>query len=274
VALYPRPSLAFAAAWAGVPLRVGTSYRWYSFLYGRRVRVHRSACDRHEADYNLDLARALGASRIVRTLRFPLRREHRDFASRFLRASGVGPRERLVAVHPGHKGSALNWSPARYAEAAAHLVSWRGVRVLLTGGREEAPLLSELTRRLSGLKRGKRPLVMAGGCGLKELAALYERCACFLSGSTGTMHLAAAVGTPVVSLFCPIPTATPVRWGPWTKGRHAVLMPEGLTCPACRVGRCRDHDPMDAIRVEDVLEAVRRMGRLGHDRPESTKARG
>lgn len=260
VALYPRPALALAAAWAGVPIRVGTAYRWYSLLYNRRVRIHRSACDRHEAEYNLDLARALGATRIVTTLRFPLAREHRDYAIRFLHRHRVAPRERLVAVHPGHRGSALNWSVRRYAEFVRQLTFLRGVRVLLTGGRDEAPLLRELLDRMAPWPRGREPIAMAGECGLKELAALYERCAVFLSGSTGTLHLAAAVGTPVVALYCPIPTATPVRWGPWTRGRRVVLLPEGLACPACRVGKCRTHDPMDAIPLATVLAAVKKLG--------------
>lgn len=262
LALYPRPSIALAAALAGVRTRVGTAYRWYSFLFDRRVRVHRSVCDRHEAEYNLDLVRALGASRIVEKSAFPLRNEHRRSASRFLRKNGVNPRDRIVAVHPGHKGSALNWSVRRYAEAVEQMARWHRVRVVLTGGRDEKPLLARLEGLIGDIPRGRRPVVMAGECELKELAALYEECDCFLSGSTGTMHLAAAVGTPVVSLFCPIPTATPVRWGPWSRGRSIVIMPKKLTCPDCRVGDCRDHDPMDAIPVEEVLRAVKRLGGL------------
>jgi len=70
--------------------------------------------------------------------------------------------------------------------------------------------------------------------------------------------LAAAVGTPTVSLFCPIPATTPVRWGPWGN-ENKVLMPKGLTCPNCRVGACRTHDPMDAITVREVLRAVEKI---------------
>jgi len=261
VALYPRPKIAWAAFLAKVPIRVGTAYRWYSFLFSRKVSVHRSVCDRHEAEYNLDLARALGARKIVKNLRFPLQKKHRLFAENYFRSSGVRPKDRVIVVHPGHRGSALNWSVERYAEAVEKMARWNGVRILLTGGREEKPLLSRLTGMLSKLPESKKPLVMAGECDLKELAALYERGACFLSGSTGTMHLAAAVGTPVVSLFCPVPTATPKRWGPWTKGKTAVLMPKNLTCPDCASGRCRQHDPMDSIPVEEVLRTVKRLGR-------------
>jgi ADP-heptose:LPS heptosyltransferase len=262
VALYPRPRIALAAALAGVRMRVGTAYRWYSFLFNRRVKVHRSACDRHEAEYNLDLARVLGASRIMERIRLPLRREHLRFAARYLKRAGVKHHEKVVAVHPGHKKSALNWSVKRYAEAVSRMARWRNVRVLLTGSREERPLLSRLSGLVSDLPRRKRPIVMAGECGLKELAALYKRCSAFLSGSTGTMHLAASVGTPVVALFCPIPTATPVRWGPWTRGKAYVLMPKKLLCPGCQVGSCRRHDPMDAIPLDEVLAAVRKLGGL------------
>jgi heptosyltransferase-2 len=71
------------------------------------------------------------------------------------------------------------------------------------------------------------------------------------------MHLAAAVGTPTVSLFCPIPETTPVRWGPWGN-ESTVLMPKSPSCADCDKGICRAHDPMDLIAVSDVLAAVQK----------------
>ena len=71
------------------------------------------------------------------------------------------------------------------------------------------------------------------------------------------MHLAAAVGTPTVSLFCPIPATTPVRWGP-RGDESTVLMPHGLTCADCRSGICEKHDPMDGITVDEVFQAIRK----------------
>ena len=71
------------------------------------------------------------------------------------------------------------------------------------------------------------------------------------------MHLAAAVGTPTVALFCPIPSTTPVRWGPW--GNEAtVLLPKKVDCGDCNRGACGRHDPMDNIAVDEVVSAVQK----------------
>jgi ADP-heptose:LPS heptosyltransferase len=257
IAVYPRPKIAFAAGLAGIPTRIGTAYRWYSFLFNGKIAVHRHFGDRHEVEYNLDLVKPLGVTPSAETIKFPLSGNDLDFSRDFLKERGLAPKSRYVVVHPGHKGSALNWSPARYAEAIRQLAEMKGLRVVLTAGPEETPLVSQVTAFLQGIPSEKRPILVIGELGLKQLAALYRGAACFLSGSTGTMHLAAAVGTPTVSLFCPIPETTPVRWGPWGN-ESTVLMPKPSGCPDCEKGKCRQHDPMDNIAVADVLEAVRK----------------
>ncbi len=254
IALYPRPSIAFAAAWAGIPVRIGTAYRWYSFLFNQKIKVHRSVCDRHEVEYNLDLVAPLGASKLSKKINLPLSDNDRSFARDLLKEKGVPSNGRYVVVHPGHRGSALNWKPERYAEVAGRLIQ-SGNQVVLTAGAEETEVIAQLKVHLDAMKVDQKPIMIMGESTLKQLAAVYERADCFLSGSTGTMHLAAAVGTPTVALFCPIPQTTPVRWGPW--GNEAtVLLPEGLECPRCRKGVCSQHDPMDAISTDKVYQAV------------------
>lgn len=256
IALYPRAVQVLAARLACIPTRIGTAYRWYSFLFTDKVKVHRSVCDRHEVEYNLDLTRPLGVEPKNEKIEFPLTDSERSFAKDLLKEKGIKPKGHYVVVHPGHKGSALNWKPERYAQAVAQLCRWKDLRVILTGAASETPLISQVTAHLSGLGPDQRPILLIGECTLRQLAAVYEGADCFLSGSTGTMHLAAAVGTPTVSLFCPIPQTTPVRWGPWGN-QSTVLMPQNLECPDCRVGACSKHDPMDAISVEEVLAAMR-----------------
>jgi len=255
LALYPRPKLALAAWWAGIPSRVGTAFRWYAFLFNHRIKVHRSLCDRHEADYNLDLARVLNPEKIASKIIFPVSKKDRAFADDLLKEKGIPLNAQFVVVHPGHKGSALNWSPERYSELIARLLAQK-TRVVVTAGPEETALIAKIRGYWGPEAQKNKPVLLIGECSLPQLAAVYQRADVFLSGSTGTLHLAAAVETPTVALFCPIPATTPTRWGPWGN-RSTVLMPEGLTCPDCQKGFCRAHDPMDAISVESVLKALK-----------------
>lgn len=255
LALYPRPKIVLAAWLAKIPVRIGSASRWYSLCLNRRVEIHRSLCEKHEAEYNLDMLRPLGVEKFPAKIQFPLRTEDRNFARDILEEKGIRPGMPYVVVHPGHKGSALNWRPSLYGHAVSQLCQRPGLRVVVTAGPDETALVSRVTAVLPPLPADQKPVLLIGECTLKQLAALYEKASCFLSGSTGTMHLAAAVGTPTVALFCPIPATTPVRWGPWGN-RSTVIMPRNLRCPDCASGFCRKHDPMDAISVEEVLEAV------------------
>ncbi len=254
ITLYPRPQQVIAAWLAGIPVRIGTAYRWYGFFLNQKVKVHRSENDRHEVEYNLDMVRPLGVTPDLKKIEFPLSENDRSFAKDLLKEKGIPHGGRYVAVHPGHKGSALNWKPERYGQAISQL-SYRGRKVVITGGPDETPLISQVMTHVRGLSHEQKPVLLIGECTLRQLAAVYEGADCFLSGSTGTMHLAAAVGTPTVALFCPIPATTPVRWGPWGNP-STVLMPRNLQCPDCQTGICDHHDPMDAIKVEEVLEAM------------------
>jgi ADP-heptose:LPS heptosyltransferase len=257
IALYPRPLIALAAWRAGISMRIGTAFRWYSFSFNSKIKVHRSVCDRHEAEYNLDLVRPLHPDQIAEKIVFPVSKADQDFADDLLKEKGISKRSRFVAVHPGHKGSALNWKSERYAEAIRQLCLRDRLKVVVTAGPDETALIAKINDFLFNLPPEKKPILLIGECTLKQLAAVYRRADCFLSGSTGTMHLAAAVGTPTVALFCPIPATTPVRWGPWGN-RAVVILPKNLQCPQCRSGSCRKHDPMDAITLSEVLEAMDR----------------
>src|SRR5581483_6496100 len=254
IALYPRPKQALAAWMAGIPVRIGTAYRWYSFLFNQKVRVHRSVCDRHEVEYNLDLVAPLGVAPGHPKIQFPVSDNERAFAGDLLKEKEIPHQSRYVVVHPGHKGSAQNWKPERYGQVISQL-SYRGRKVVITGGQDETPLISQVMTHVRGVSQEQKPVLLIGECSLRQLAAVYERADCFLSGSTGTLHLAAAVGTPTVALFCTIPQTTPVRWGPWGNV-STILMPRNLQCPECQLGVCKIHDTMDSIKVDEVLDAM------------------
>ena len=206
-------------------------------------------------EYNLHLLEPIGVKEFANKIEWPVTAEQKNETVNLLKNRGIGPGTHYVVVHPGHKGSALNWSIYRYSEVIARLCQEKDLRVVVTGSLEETRLIAQLTSLLDFYDLKNKPVYLIGECSLKQLAAVYQGADCFLSGSTGTMHIAAAVGTPTVALFCPIPETTPVRWGPW--GNEAVvLMPHDLKCMDCHKGRCKKHDPMDGITEDEVYQAV------------------
>ncbi len=248
VALFPRPQLAWSFFQAGIALRVGTGYRWYSFLYNRRVYQHRKHAQRHEAEYNLQLLEPLGLAGA--TVEFHYRRDPAVEleVTRLLAAQGV--KDGFVVLHPGSGGSAREWPLEHFAALARSLVAVQQRQVVLTGHESER----ELTQRMQQLAAEKL-IDLAGRLTLKQLAGVIARAAVFVSNSTGPLHLARMVGTPVVAFYPPITACRPERWGPY--GRRAdVLMSQEEECFRCRNSRLRVCACMQAIPVAEALRKV------------------
>jgi ADP-heptose:LPS heptosyltransferase len=151
-----------------------------------------------------------------------------------------------VVLHPGASVPARAWPAQRCAEAVEAL-SDAGWRVLVTGGPGE--------RGLTEAVAGSRGVDLGGGTSLAEMAALLAGAAAVVVGNTGPAHLAAAVGTPVVSLFSPVVPAA--RWAPY--GVRTVLLGD-QTAP-CRGTRAREcpvpgHPCLDSVTAADVVAAV------------------
>jgi ADP-heptose:LPS heptosyltransferase len=162
------------------------------------------------------------------------------------------PPGRYVAVHPGASVPARVWAPERSAALVQHLAD-RGRRVVVTGGPGE--------RGLTALVAGpSRPEVTDLG-GRLDLAGLVEVLAgadAVVVGNTGPAHLAAAVGTPVVSLFAP--TVPAARWRPW-KVPHVLLGRQDAACAGSRARVCPvpGHPCLNELAVEEVAAALDRL---------------
>ncbi len=161
-----------------------------------------------------------------------------------------------IVLHPGASVPARAWPAQRCAEAVEALAD-AGHRVLVTGGPGE--------RALTAAVAGSRGIDLGGALTLAELAAVLDGAAAVVVGNTGPAHLAAAVGTPVVSLFSPVVPAS--RWAP--SGVPTVLL--GDQDAACRLTRAREcpvpgHPCLSSVTAADVVAAVRRLVDAGHSR--------
>ena len=191
--------------------------------------------DLHEVWRGLSLAQAMG---------FALA-EDDDDRLRVLRPGGYPPGTGHVVVHPGASVPARAWAPERHA-ALVRALALEGRRVVVTGGPRERAL----TRHVAGT----RALDLGGRTSLGELADVLAGAACLVTGNTGPAHLAAAVRTPVVSLFAP--TVPVQRWHPWGVPHELLYVP--VRCAGCRARTCPvpGHPCLDDLAVDEVLRAV------------------
>jgi ADP-heptose:LPS heptosyltransferase len=250
ICLYPRPRVASWLKQARIPLCVGTARRWYSYRFNRRVNISRARSNRHERDLNLELLRGLGWNQWTTVDPVCVPSQDSQRAARIiLEKAGIDAQRKPIAVvHPGCGGSARNWKPERYRQLCQALKE-SGMVVLVTGTDSERPLAADVVGELRD-----SIVSVAGATNLHSLAALLQQASVVVGPSTGPIHLAAAVGTPVVALFGPVRTTGPNRWGPLGKG-HQVFVPPVDLCD-CRIDHCRVGDCMDMIPADAVAGAV------------------
>jgi lipopolysaccharide heptosyltransferase I len=153
------------------------------------------------------------------------------------------PTEGLIAVNPSARWKTKLWGDDKFAELVRQLPS---KRVVLTGSVADR-------LRCNFIAQDRRNV--AGGTDLYELAELYSRCSVVITNDSGPMHIAAAVGTPVVAIFGP---TDPALTGPY--GKQHVVLRSGIPCSPCMKDHCT-HTPrmecMQKVTVEQVLAAVK-----------------
>ncbi len=208
----------------------------------------------HQVEEYLALLEGAGVPVVEHQPFLHLAPEEEAFVDRVWQAKGIGPGEPVLGLNPGaHFGATKLWDPLRHAAVADRLAQEEGVRIVIFGDRKEIPLAARIEENL------KAPSVnMAGGDDLPKLAAMLRRCAVLLTADTGPMHMAAALGTPVVALFGP---TDPRHTAPYGEG-HTVLRRD-LFCSPCFLKRCPyGHECMEELEVGEVVEAVRSKLRL------------
>jgi ADP-heptose:LPS heptosyltransferase len=270
VCLQTERRIAAALFWAGVRYRVGPLSKPHSYMfYNRGLRQRRSGVEMHEADYNLQLLQPLGirAHRAEYLTQVSRSSEVILEAEAWLRGKGWDGSSTIVAVHPGMGGSALNWPEENYVELAATLLR-EGHFVLATGGPTEEGVLERFRRgtlEQAGEALLKTRWLEYGGReakGIDFLGALLSKASVAVAPSTGPLHVAVAVGTPVVTFYPPVKVMSALRWGPYLQNedRASVLVPDVYCGQSfkCRGSLCNYYPCMRQLTVEWALEQVRR----------------
>ena len=260
---------AFHAAWmawcARIPARVGYARDGRSALLTEAIEVPPASAYGHQACYYTQLLFRAGLIEKpgpVGEVRLSLTETEKGWATNRVERLGLrGPRF-LVGLNPGaFYGPAKRWPPERYAALADRLIGGLHADVLIFGSREERALGEEIGRAMK-----HTPIVVAGETTLRQLLALLAQCRLIVSNDSGTMHLAAALGLPLVAIF----GSTDERaTGPL--GRRARIVKKPVACSPCGRRECPiDFRCMTGVTVEDVYgAALRLIKELGvtHERP-------
>ncbi|MDQ3815430.1 MAG: glycosyltransferase family 9 protein, partial [Armatimonadota bacterium] len=177
--------------------------------------------------------------------------EDQQAVAELMRRHGLVPHE-FVVVHPGARLPTKCWPPERFARVLDEVEESAGLKTVLIGGGEERPLAESIRETAQA-----QPVDLAGQLPFGQLVALLQNCRLYIGNDTGPMHVAAAVGAPVIALFG---LPEPARWGP--VGENHVVLRASMPCPCPFPKVCQPPYPdktlcVRRIAVDEVIEAVR-----------------
>ncbi|WP_116355747.1 glycosyltransferase family 9 protein [Cupriavidus taiwanensis] len=248
----PLPA-AMLCALAGIPLRLAccreNPYTLLSdWVPDTEPDTQRGQRPRHEAQRQLDLVARVGAAAHDTHLRFRVLAADRAAVAARLAAIRGGRSGPVVVVHPGASAPSRRWPPARFAQVAHALAVKAGAHVVVTGDAAE----HDIVRAVCAAAGHARVVPLAGALCLGEMGALLEAADLLVSNNTGPVHLAAALGTPVVDLYA----LTNPQHTPW-QVPHRTLFAD-VPCRYCYKSMCPQghHRCLEDVPAAHAVQAA------------------
>ncbi|MGA3328297.1 MAG: lipopolysaccharide heptosyltransferase II [Terriglobia bacterium] len=250
--LFPNAFQAALMAWlARIPLRIGYARDGRGLLLHDAIEPPLPAAYGHQVYYYLQLlfrAGAIDKPQPVEEIQLRLTEAEKHWATRKMDALGLSGPRFLVGLAPGAAfGPAKRWLPERFAGLADRLIGALNADVLIFGSAAERPLAEEIAGAMK-----HTPAIAAGETSLRQLLALMAQCRLIVTNDSGPMHLAAALGIPLVAIF----GSTDERaTGPL--GTRVRIVKRGVECSPCGRRVCPiDFRCMRDISVEEVFRAT------------------
>lgn len=198
---------------AGVPTRVGYDRKW-GFLLNRKIKDDKSLGLRHEVDCNLNLVKLIGAKTEDKTLMLKLNGNINGIFDKL----GINAAEDFITLHPWTSDPVKQWPIENFIYLAERLAVNLNKKVIVVGGKE---VTEKVLKYFSKLHNDI--INITGKTSLIELAAVLSKSRLLISGDSGPVHLASAVGVSVLAIFRnDLPGKSAKRWGPWGEG-HSVI---------------------------------------------------
>ncbi len=218
----------------GITRRVGYDRKW-GLLLTDKIQDTKAQAQQHEVDYNLQLVGLIGAKPDRRELVFKFTAEDEKAVDKMLKDAQISE-GKFIAIHPGTSNPVKRWSQAKFAQLIDKIAQDNGANIFLIGAEDEREINSKV-------KESTRSSVtdLTGKMTLKQLGAFLKRCRILVSNDSGPVHIATAVGTPVVAIFAKgVQGVEPARWRPLGQD-HEVI-----------------HEDLVTLSVDRVFEAVKK----------------
>ncbi len=239
---------------AGIKERIGYDNNKFSGLLTRRLKDLRIEGKKHEAEYCLDVLKAIGIKSDDKELFMPIKESAEKWADGLLRENNIKSTDTLIAIHPDASCPSKRWPIERFAQVCNKLIEEKGFKVAIISGPKDSYIVKMVKRYL------RHPVIdLSGKTTVSQLASFLKRCKLLISNDSGPVHVASALGVAVIAIFGRNQAGlSPKRWGPL--GENNIILYRDVKCKICLAHNCKiGFMCLSVISVKDVLEAVDRI---------------
>ncbi len=258
--VFPRSKFAWAAYLSNAKNRIGTGYRWYSFLFNKKIFEHRKSGEKHELEYNFGLLKFLDLNVLPNysTVDFSIHPKKEDLIKieSTFRENGLNNGKPTIIIHPGSGGSAIDLPFEKMEQLVKLLAQSLNFNIILTGSKAEKDLCEKLNV-------SKNVLNFCGKFNLSELVALISKADLLIANSTGPIHLAAALNKYTVGFYPKFNECSAKRWGPYSEKKF-IFEPE-LNCNNCNRKQCERLNCMKSIDINKVIKTINKIFNSGEE---------
>lgn len=240
-------SRALVTVLAGISQRIGYS-SFKRFLLLTHQRPAPPVTSVHRIDYYLGVLEIAGLQTDQRDPELFVNHDDDRQVDVFLRSHLGQKTPLLIGINPGGNWGPKRWNINAFAELASRCHAEFGAAIIVTGGQQDVALVAAIRNRV--------PVISAAGVlTIKQFAALCRRLDVFVTADSGPLHIATAAGARrIIALFGP---TDPALTGPRPQARAIIIQKKSACVIPCYRVACADNRCMQAIGVDDVLEAMR-----------------
>lgn len=196
---------------AGIPFRLGYKNEKFGFLLSLPLKDLRALGTKHEAEYCMDVLKAIGVKHDDLDIFVPLQKEAEGWMFNWMQENNLKPNE-FIVVHPGASDLTKCWPTANFALLMDRLAERYALKIVLMGSLQTVPSAEEILRQA---RQTSQILNLTGKTSVAQMASLLRRARLLISNDSGPVHVAAGVGTNVISLFLrDQPGINAERWKP------------------------------------------------------------
>ncbi|MCX7723680.1 MAG: glycosyltransferase family 9 protein [Thermodesulfovibrio sp.] len=225
------------------------NFNKFRFLLSNSNKVYKWEDFSHGVEARLKSAELIGCQISDKRMILPILKEGDIFVENFLRQNNINGADKIVGFQVGASTPNRIWPPERFIDLGKKILnSYENIKIVITGSPNEFNYCKKIAQGIE-----KNTIVSAGKVPLKYIASLIKRLNVLVTGDTGIMHVAIAVGTPIVGLFA---ASDPNRSGPYYDIDRHLIIKKDRTCSPCKGRKCKYSKCMENIHVNEVFEYI------------------